>query len=679
MTFVVKTRGASSVWMELKNAKDQPLIGQPRFGIPKFQVRFPNTGGKFQSVVFDLSKELRNVPDTTAVIIAFSDPGDVEIQAISFSQAKPRSEVRATVVPEIYQDMKPFDFLVTQLQFEKMEAPQEKKRRPIINAFDSVHMNEFPDLFTRLWKNWPDGDLAKPLAVILERYIGIGGYEFLKKDLNPDFLRILDRYGITIQTLMRGRHQNTPVLLPGPFVDPQTLDIAQQLREKSRSKNLRSMGNTIAQYLPEGRRKSFNERYRRILALSERDGPSSVVWFYTSDYGRVEVLESLLQSMERALRRRPDLYKERNLVLFTHLTRGRKYTQFNPATQRKEEFYYHDQLLNYIHSQYQNERVLFYDFQDVTAPFFPFDSGKSKIYVINLPAGLSAFDSMQNLSDLAVIAGDMGVRQMFTLPGLDVGPVFMPYPHPHGQADMRNQYLDLLEQNALKRFNGVPKSVKDLMKLLEYFLTIQDPNFTPDRRFSEELIRQISGILINKEEAKRYRDAEALLLEGERNAFNFLLNLLGEIDRGRTAADIKADLATVPFETGFEISRKRSLFKKSFLVLTVLNFTVGFGDAAFVRQLLQAVTVAGGRTYNDVAILLLDDNLESLMAGLLKMEKIYRGSPIDLNRLRFIVPHEGEDGKLRLHFLRRRPDAESINGLLKKITPDSRSELRSRH
>jgi len=591
----------------------------------------------------------------------------------------PRSEVRAALVPVDYQQKSPYDFLIDKLQFEKLELPQEKKRRPIINAFDSVHMDEFPDLFADLWKQWPEGDVAKPQAIILERYMGIGGFDFLNKNVNPEFLRILDRHGITIQTLMQGRHRDaSPILLPVPFVDPQILNSIDPFKEQPRNKILRRMGKSLQMLFPENQRQKFFDLYRRILALHDREGPSSMVWLYSSDYGSIRVLETLLQGMEQALRVSPDLFKEKNLVLFTHLTRGKKYTQSNPYTHKKEEFFYHDQLLDYLHNLHDGERLLFYDFQNPLASFSPLDSGKSKIYVINLPSGFSGFDTMQNVSDLAIIAGDMGFRQMFALPGTEIGPVFLPYPHPHGQTDMRNQFLELLKQNSEKTFKSVTPSVKDLMRLFEHFLEIQDINFTPGRKYTSELIGRISDILTDRKKGRRYRDAEKLLLPGAGNAFNSLLKLLGELERGRTVADINADPATLFPEPAFEISPQRGLFKRNFLALTLLNFTVGFGDATFTQQLLQTVNAAGGKAYDDVVILLLDKNVEALVTGLLKLEQMSNGRGIDLDRLRFLIPYKGEDGKQRLHFLRRRKDAEPLSELVKRLSPpDARSEVRN--
>lgn len=88
MAIEFNSPGQGSVWLELKNAADEGLIGGLRYGVRKKEWEVPNTRGHVQRLELDLRKDLVNSSSTAACILAFSDPEtDVEIISIAFRKA----------------------------------------------------------------------------------------------------------------------------------------------------------------------------------------------------------------------------------------------------------------------------------------------------------------------------------------------------------------------------------------------------------------------------------------------------------------------------------------------------------------------------------------------------------------------------------------------------------------
>ena len=88
MVLSLKTSARGSVWLELKNAGDQGLVGQPRFDVRKLEVDVPDTKGASQRLEVDLRRDLVHAATSEARILAFSDPTeDLDIQSISFRKA----------------------------------------------------------------------------------------------------------------------------------------------------------------------------------------------------------------------------------------------------------------------------------------------------------------------------------------------------------------------------------------------------------------------------------------------------------------------------------------------------------------------------------------------------------------------------------------------------------------
>jgi len=112
----VKTNRNSELKMELKNAVGEHLVEEfKEYGISKYGIDLPDTGGEFQTITRDLSDFiLGGIIDYRAAIIAFYDPpADIEISELSFVTSKESEESEeiasagvtptpiSTLVPEI--------------------------------------------------------------------------------------------------------------------------------------------------------------------------------------------------------------------------------------------------------------------------------------------------------------------------------------------------------------------------------------------------------------------------------------------------------------------------------------------------------------------------------------------------------------------------------------------------
>ena len=609
-----------------------------------------------------------------------------------------RSEMRSGLVTspadtyhqiELLRDLGFTEIPDTDPRFLSFNATLREKR--ILPVFiDSWFMRDTPRSLMDLSDLLKEMNIHGPHAVTANlgvSYVGLAGAKPEETSLR-DFL---NQKTVILQGLLRGRHQTDDrVFLPNPWADSEILATIASLRrfETKPAKKNRALEHLIgtmtaqfATHLPAAEgdqvRQSVQTRLQSLLLKSY------LVFHYTSEYGDIKLMgdhpdANELGAFIRAAQKAQHAGIQRNgaplqqVVLATFLKTGRVYTD-----SERQDSHIHDKLLNYLRDLAARNEINFLDLQQGANLQEVPPSNRSPVTVINFPNFDSrTFNRLYAASDMAVVAGDMGLRYMATLAGQHVGPLTLFFPHHHSQADMGSQFREQLKAHA----------EPEVLELLQSYFDLQNVAHTSTEVQYDAFADKLADLMQHRETADLFRNQMGHLADNRRNMFNYFLGLAQALDQGHftDAADFNRVWAAqnrkrlTHFEPREGLELEPIRLRNHVLMPVLRDLITGFGDAAFLKHLVESAIKAGVNLDGQRIFMLLADVHTGIMAdGLERYELVAKGTPADMEHMIFVLitKNAAEAGTpYSFHFFERKNQQELIREVRKKV---HRSEMRS--